>query len=144
MKIKLSWWKKNVDELKSAYREMQAAKVGRLARLKGTVEEVVPPLPESADTDPPLTAQEKEALGQWMGEAMVYFAEAEGPQELLDRFVEFFDGMHHAEFVFSDDTHIPVQPPPTHMTPELEAKLQRAHDRLRGIAEARARRGVTP
>lgn len=40
--IKLSWWKKNTDELKAAYRELQAAKVGRRARLSGTVEEIIP------------------------------------------------------------------------------------------------------
>lgn len=41
-KLKLSWWRKNTDELKAAYRELQAAKVGRKARLKGTVEQTVP------------------------------------------------------------------------------------------------------
>src|SRR5512132_1853327 len=41
--IKLSWWRKNTDELKTVYRELQAAKVGRRARLKGTVEQVTPP-----------------------------------------------------------------------------------------------------
>lgn len=43
VKIRLSWWKKNVDQLKATYRELQASKVGRKARLKGTVEQVVPP-----------------------------------------------------------------------------------------------------
>lgn len=42
VKLKLSWWRKNEDELKAAYRELQAAKVGRRARMKGTVEKVVP------------------------------------------------------------------------------------------------------
>ena len=40
--MKLYWWKKNTDELKAAYRELQAAKVGRRARLRGTVEEIIP------------------------------------------------------------------------------------------------------
>jgi replication initiator protein len=40
--IKLSWWRKNTDELKAVYRELQAAKVGRRARLKGTVERLTP------------------------------------------------------------------------------------------------------
>jgi Initiator Rep protein, WH2 len=52
VKIKLSWWRKNTDELKAAYRELQAAKVGRTARLKGTVEQVTPPLARITDTTP--------------------------------------------------------------------------------------------
>jgi hypothetical protein len=44
VKIKLSWWRKNAEERKAAFRELQAAKIGRKARLKGTVEQVVPPL----------------------------------------------------------------------------------------------------
>jgi plasmid replication initiation protein len=35
VKVRLSWWKKNIDEIKAAYRELQTAKVGRRARLKG-------------------------------------------------------------------------------------------------------------
>ena len=42
MKVRLSWWKKNIDEIKAAYRELQAAKPGRRARLKGTVERIIP------------------------------------------------------------------------------------------------------
>lgn len=40
--IKLSWWRKNTDELKAAYRELQTVKVGRRTRLRGTVERIVP------------------------------------------------------------------------------------------------------
>jgi hypothetical protein len=50
--IKLTWARKNADELKAAYRELQAAKVGRKARIKGTVEQVVPPLAMVADAAP--------------------------------------------------------------------------------------------
>lgn len=39
--VRLSWWKKNMDELKAAYRELQAAKVGRRARRRGTVERLL-------------------------------------------------------------------------------------------------------
>ena len=42
IKVRLSWWRKNTDELKAVYRELQAAKVGRRARLKGTVERIMP------------------------------------------------------------------------------------------------------
>ena len=42
IRVRLSWWKKNVDEMKAAYKELQAAKVGRRARLKGTVETIIP------------------------------------------------------------------------------------------------------
>lgn len=39
--VTLFWWRKNTDEIKTAYRELQAAKVGRRARLKGTVERII-------------------------------------------------------------------------------------------------------
>jgi Initiator Replication protein len=42
VKVRLSWWKKNIDEIKAAYRELQAAKAGRRARIKGTVERIIP------------------------------------------------------------------------------------------------------
>jgi Initiator Replication protein len=42
IKVRLSWWKKNIDELKTAYRELQSAKVGRRSRIKGTVEMIMP------------------------------------------------------------------------------------------------------
>jgi hypothetical protein len=42
VKIRLSWWRKNTDELKVVYRELQSAKVGRRARLKGTVDRIIP------------------------------------------------------------------------------------------------------
>lgn len=42
IRVKLSWWRKNADELKAAYRELQASKIGRKARFKGTVEQVMP------------------------------------------------------------------------------------------------------
>lgn len=45
VKIKLSWWRKNTDELKAAYRELQAAKVGRRVRLRGTADEIISPRP---------------------------------------------------------------------------------------------------
>jgi Initiator Rep protein, WH2/Initiator Replication protein, WH1 len=41
VKIKLSWWRKNPDELKAAYRELEAAKVGRRARSTGAAESIV-------------------------------------------------------------------------------------------------------
>ena len=42
VKVRLSWWLKNTDELKAAYRELRDAKVGRRSRLRGTVEVVYP------------------------------------------------------------------------------------------------------
>jgi hypothetical protein len=54
--VRLSWWKKNIDEIKAAYRELQTAKVGRRARLKGTVERIIPAAPEiPAPTPKPQT-----------------------------------------------------------------------------------------
>ena len=52
VKLKLSWWRKNTDELKAAYRELQAAKVGRMHRLRGTVERVDPPAAAIAAAPP--------------------------------------------------------------------------------------------
>jgi hypothetical protein len=57
IKVRLSWWRKNTDELKAAYRELQSAKVGRKARLKGTVEQIVPPLTSIADEAPATSTQ---------------------------------------------------------------------------------------
>ena len=36
--IKMRWWKKNRDEREEAYAELQRSKIGRLPRIKGTVE----------------------------------------------------------------------------------------------------------
>jgi hypothetical protein len=38
--FRLSWWRKNPDQLKEAYSELQRSKVGRIARLTETVEQV--------------------------------------------------------------------------------------------------------
>jgi hypothetical protein len=49
----VSWWRKNEDELKEAYQEINRSKVGRLARLRGSAEKPVleitlPPYPYRA------------------------------------------------------------------------------------------------
>lgn len=49
--FKVSWWRKNEDELRDAFAELQRSKVGRLPRLRKQVEElrpriVFPPLPQ--------------------------------------------------------------------------------------------------
>ena len=52
VKLRLSWWRKNTDELKAAYRELQKAKVGRRARLRGTVDTIeTPKKPISSQPD---------------------------------------------------------------------------------------------
>jgi hypothetical protein len=57
IKVNLSWWRKNADELKAAYRELQASKIGRKARLKGTVERIAPALDQlAAPVDRPAEA----------------------------------------------------------------------------------------
>jgi len=38
--VEIAWWKKNEDELRSAYQELQRSRVGRRARIDGTVEEI--------------------------------------------------------------------------------------------------------
>lgn len=45
VKINLGWWKKTEAELRDAYAEAQRPKVGRRARIRGTVEYVSAPLP---------------------------------------------------------------------------------------------------
>src|SRR3954470_20741819 len=40
--VRLSWWAKNLDERKAAFHELRVSKVGRRARLKGTVEAIAP------------------------------------------------------------------------------------------------------
>jgi hypothetical protein len=52
--FRVSWWRKNADELKEAYQEINRSKVGRLARLRGNVEMpshqiMLPPLPAAAE-----------------------------------------------------------------------------------------------
>jgi Initiator Replication protein len=51
--FRVSWWRKNPDELRDAYREINRSKVGRLARLRSNVEKPVeillPPLPAAAE-----------------------------------------------------------------------------------------------
>jgi len=43
--IHLSWWAKTLEEKKAAFRELRVGKIGRRARLLGTVETVAPALP---------------------------------------------------------------------------------------------------
>ncbi len=40
--ITLGWWKKDIETYRKTYAERQRSKLGRLARLKGAVEEVAP------------------------------------------------------------------------------------------------------
>jgi hypothetical protein len=36
--FRVAWWRKDIPDLKAAYRELKRVKTGRLARLKGKVE----------------------------------------------------------------------------------------------------------
>ena len=38
VRIRLSWWRKSTEELQAAYQELNRVKVGRRARITGTVE----------------------------------------------------------------------------------------------------------
>jgi plasmid replication initiation protein len=51
--ITVAWWRKQGEEYRATLRELQQPKIGRLARLKGTVEHVVP-------APPPITAEKHE------------------------------------------------------------------------------------
>lgn len=43
--IKVGWWKKDAESMNEAWRELQRPKVGRKARITGTVEYLLPPSP---------------------------------------------------------------------------------------------------
>jgi len=43
--VRLSWWAKTLDEKKATFRELRVSRIGRRARLLGTVETVAPELP---------------------------------------------------------------------------------------------------
>ncbi len=45
--VRVGWWRKEVEELKAAFAEVRRPKIGRKARIGGTVEAVVslPPVP---------------------------------------------------------------------------------------------------
>ena len=53
--FRMSWWKKNIEELKAAHEELNQPKFGRKARLNGTVETITCLL----DSPPPLGLDEK-------------------------------------------------------------------------------------
>lgn len=38
--VKIAWWRKNEDELRASYQELQRSRVGRRARIEGTVESI--------------------------------------------------------------------------------------------------------
>jgi hypothetical protein len=40
--VRLSWWAKNLEQKKAAFRELKISKIGRRARLLGTVETIAP------------------------------------------------------------------------------------------------------
>jgi len=39
--FRVSWWRKNEDQLKSAYSEIKRSKVGRIARLRGNETKII-------------------------------------------------------------------------------------------------------
>jgi hypothetical protein len=51
--FRVSWWRKNQDELKEAFQEINRPKVGRLARLRANEQPaqqiILPPLPVAAE-----------------------------------------------------------------------------------------------
>lgn len=55
--FRVSWWRKNAEELKAAYKEIRQPKVGRLARLLGKVEKMAPSIPMLPDAKSPADDQ---------------------------------------------------------------------------------------
>jgi hypothetical protein len=50
--LRLSWWSKNLEQKKAALKEIRVSRVGRRARLRGTVETIAPG-PERVPPKPP-------------------------------------------------------------------------------------------
>lgn len=48
--IRLGWWPKDIEEIKTAFKELQQPKVGRKARITGTATYVLDPLPSVTKT----------------------------------------------------------------------------------------------
>ena len=50
--VTITWWRKEGDAYRDTLRELRQPKVGRMARLKGTVEQVGPPVAAVAAATP--------------------------------------------------------------------------------------------
>ena len=50
--FRLSWWQKNLEEKKATLQELRVSRVGRRARLSGTVEQVTPAPPRLVSSKP--------------------------------------------------------------------------------------------
>jgi Initiator Rep protein, WH2/Initiator Replication protein, WH1 len=120
VKIRLSWWRKNEDELKDAYRELQASKVGRMARLKGTVEQVTPPPGEFAEL---IANVEPASIREQVRDFAV---------QLFERLLQNIDG-NRAAYVLPDGAHTVVfEPMPgATPTPDTKAVLHTILDQIR-------------
>jgi hypothetical protein len=72
--FKVSWWRKNAQQLREAYQEIKQPKVGRRARLTGTVEKMAPHAPmldaraPSEQLDPAAQAEVAEMLERMRAE----------------------------------------------------------------------------
>jgi Initiator Rep protein, WH2 len=55
--LTIAWWRKEGDEYRDTMRELQRPKVGRMARLRGTIEQVMPPLVQIADATPAVSGE---------------------------------------------------------------------------------------
>jgi hypothetical protein len=82
--IRLSWWQKNLDEKKTTLRELRFSRVGRRARLSGTVETAIPAPPQIPSSERPapvatiLPARGRSGLKEsQFGEEVVIMKEAD-------------------------------------------------------------------
>jgi hypothetical protein len=62
--VRLSWWAKTLDERKAAFLELRACRVGRRARLRGTVETIAPELPRLVPKPATLPARGHSGLSE--------------------------------------------------------------------------------
>ena len=72
--FRVSWWRKNAEQLKEAYKEIRQPKVGRIARLTGKVENMAPHMPmleaetTAGQLDPVVEAEVHEMLERMRAE----------------------------------------------------------------------------
>jgi hypothetical protein len=62
--IRLSWWQKNLDEKKATLKELRVSRIGRRARLTGTVEQLTPAPPRLVPPPVPLPPRGQSGISE--------------------------------------------------------------------------------
>jgi hypothetical protein len=103
--VTIAWWQKEGDEYRDTLRELRRPKVGRMARLKGTVEDLSQPLARLSDASPswptgeakPRPTETPEAAIKHLVEQLQQFARDAGLSQPLNFFV--LPGGENAELI---------------------------------------------